>query len=177
VVQALLRILVGAIADGSAGAVRRVRGRRPVAFGRGVVPAVVVGPGPATEVIVQLSRRVHSRRHVCASVRQADVRDVPRERVLGHGGWVVVLRVRIHALRRRHRHGAGRGAGRSDGGRTTIQWRLGACSVGRGPAGVRLGVPRTVAGQRGAGRGPEARRSGGHAQAHHANRRTVQPRV
>lgn len=147
-----------------------------MAVGLGVVPPVAVGPCPAAGVVVQFSRRVHGRRHVRAPVRQADVRNVPRERVLRHSGRAVVLRVRLHALRRRHLHRAGRGAGRSDGGEATVQ-RLGACPIGRRPAGIRLGVPRTVAGQCGAGRGQEARRPGGHARAHHAHRRSVRSRL
>jgi len=144
-----------------------------VACGRGVVPPVAVGLGPAAGTVVQRGRRYRGRRHVRDAVRQADVRDLPSERVLGHGGRPVVLRVGLYALRGRRRHRAGRGAG---GGGGTVR-RVGARPVGRGPNGVRLGVLSTVAGQRGAGRSPEARRPGGHARARPAHRRPVRPGV
>lgn len=175
VVQTLLRVLVGPGRGRGPGAVGRVRGRRPVARGRGVVPPAAVGPGPAAGTVVQRGRRVRGRRHVRVAVRQADVRDLPGERVLRHGRRPVVLRVRLHALRGRRRHRAGRGAGRRRIGGTV--GRVGARPVGRGPRGVRLGVLSTVAGQRGAGRGPETRRPGGHARARPAHRRPVRPGV
>lgn len=175
VVQTLLRVLVGPGRGCGPGAVGRVRGRRPVARGRGVVPPMAVGPGPAAGTVIRRGRRVRGRRHVRDAVRQADVRDIPSERVLRHGGRPVVLRVRLYALRGRGGHSAGRGAGRRRIGGTVRL--VGARPVGRGPAGVRLGVLSTVAGQRGAGRGPEARRPGGHARARPAHRWSVRPGV
>lgn len=180
VVRALLRVRGRVVRGHGRRHVGRVLADRVAVAGRlGVVPPVAVGRGPLSRpaAVVQRGRRVHGRRDGRAPVLPARVRDAPRERVLRHGRRPVVLRVRLHALRGRDGHHSGRGAVRRDRARRLLPRPGRVRPAHRRRADVRLGVPRTVARQRDAGRGPKTRRPRGHARPLSRHRRPVRPRV